>query len=125
MRDPANASYPCPCCGGSSSKRSLGSYDICALCGWEDDLSQLRFPTTSGANRASLIDAQRVALSRVEEDRSGFDPASLGYRPEPRWRPLDPTVDVIEVAVPGRDYGHSYVPDATEYYYWRRSASAP
>jgi hypothetical protein len=32
---------------------------------------------------------------------------------------------VIEVAVPGRDYGQSYMPDATEYYYWRGSASAP
>jgi hypothetical protein len=81
--------------------------------------------TSVAAYRASLIVAQRVSLARVEEDRSGFDPASLGFRPEPRWRPLDPAVDVIEVAVPGRDYGQSYMPDATEYYYWRGSASAP
>jgi hypothetical protein len=82
-------------------------------------------PRAFAAYRASLIVAQRVSLARVEEDRSGFDPASLGFRPEPRWRPLDPADDVIEVAVPGRDYGQSYMPDATEYYYWRGSASAP
>jgi hypothetical protein len=35
--------YPCPCCGYLMFYEGPGSYDICKICFWEDDLSQLRF----------------------------------------------------------------------------------
>jgi hypothetical protein len=41
---PATANYSSPCCRGF--KADPGSYDIYEICGWEDDLSQLRIPTT-------------------------------------------------------------------------------
>jgi hypothetical protein len=40
-----------------------GSYDICPICGWEDDVSQLRFPRMHGANKVSLIEGQRISSS--------------------------------------------------------------
>ena len=51
--------YPCPCCGYLMFDEPPGSYDICKICFWEDDISQLRFPRTTGANHVSLIDGQK------------------------------------------------------------------
>ncbi len=39
-----NANYPCPCCGYLVFTEPPGSYTICPICFWEDDISQLRFP---------------------------------------------------------------------------------
>jgi hypothetical protein len=51
--------YPCPCCGYLVFEEEPGSYDICPICFWEDDLSQLRWlDSAGGANRPSLIEAQ-------------------------------------------------------------------
>jgi hypothetical protein len=77
--------YPCPACGFLSFSEPPGSYDVCPLCGWEDDAVQLRHPALKGgANHESLIDAQRQALARY--------PSSLqvakGVRRDPVWRPL-------------------------------------
>jgi hypothetical protein len=36
-----------------------GSCDICPVCFWENDISQLRFARTTGANKASLIQGQQ------------------------------------------------------------------
>jgi anaerobic ribonucleoside-triphosphate reductase len=52
------ALFPCPCCGYLTSSEP-GSHDICPICDWEDDLSQLRFPRSGGgANHESLEEAQ-------------------------------------------------------------------
>ncbi|MEV5005913.1 CPCC family cysteine-rich protein [Streptomyces sp. NPDC055692] len=50
---------PCPCCGHLIHDEPRGSNDICPVCFWEDDLSQLRWPTTTGVSRVSLREAQR------------------------------------------------------------------
>ncbi|MEU0987837.1 CPCC family cysteine-rich protein [Streptomyces sp. NPDC005953] len=34
--------YPCPCCGRLVHQSPPGSFQICPVCGWEDDLVQLR-----------------------------------------------------------------------------------
>lgn len=45
----------CPCCKGSL----VGEFDICDICGWENDLVQLDNPDYSGgANRMSLNEAR-------------------------------------------------------------------
>jgi len=62
--------YPCPCCGYVTLTEGPGDYEICPNCYWEDDLSQLRFPTTRGANHVSLIEAQKnYAATGVSEER--------------------------------------------------------
>jgi hypothetical protein len=50
----------CACCGNSLSPY-LKFFDICAVCGWEDDPIQNDDPTYSGgANHISLIEAQQA-----------------------------------------------------------------
>ncbi len=47
----------CPCCG----KSIVEEYDICEVCGWENDPIQRSKPDfAGGANRMSLIDAQQA-----------------------------------------------------------------
>ena len=54
---------PCPCCGHRSLTGGPGDYDLCRVCFWEDDPTQLRWPELrTGANGVSLIDAQQAYL---------------------------------------------------------------
>lgn len=51
--------YACPCCG-SASLSSVGEFEICQICGWEDDPVQSRNPDfAGGANTESLDEARR------------------------------------------------------------------
>ena len=49
-------SYPCPACGFLTlSEQPPGTYDICGVCGWEDDPVQYNDPDyRGGANGPSL-----------------------------------------------------------------------
>src|SRR4051812_45725828 len=101
--------YPCPCCGYLTFDEPPGSYDICRVCGWEDDALQLEFATTlaGGANALTLFEAQRSGVATH---------ASCGR--DSTWRPIDLTVDAFE------DF---HDPDASRaprdgpasLYYWR------
>lgn len=47
----------CPCCG----QTTVGEYEICDLCSWENDPIQLDDPEYSGgANRMSLNEAREA-----------------------------------------------------------------
>lgn len=51
--------YPCPCCG-SEVLSEPDVYEICEVCGWEDDPAQRKDPSLKGgANEMSLRQAQR------------------------------------------------------------------
>src|ERR1044072_2069489 len=110
--------YPCPCCGYLVFDESPGSYEICPICYWEDDVAQLRFPRISwGANRVSLIEAQenyfRDGVSELRF-RSNVRAAEASDVRDPQWRRIDVRTDTIEELIPGRDSGSSYPEDATE-----------
>ncbi|MCZ8400604.1 CPCC family cysteine-rich protein [Achromobacter xylosoxidans] len=52
--------YLCPCCG-RLTLHELDVYEICEICGWEDDPVQSRDPTYSGgANASSLLETQAI-----------------------------------------------------------------
>ena len=53
--------YPCPCCGRDMLREPPpGTYEICPICGWEDDPVQYRDPDFSGgANLMSLNEARK------------------------------------------------------------------
>lgn len=60
----AEKNFPCPSCGFEVFSERPGSYEICELCGWEDDHVQLRFPAMAGgANKSSLARHQLQALA--------------------------------------------------------------
>jgi hypothetical protein len=99
-----------------------GSYDICPICFWEDDLSQLRWPDSAGgANRPSLIEAQAV-FAQIGAIEPRLVPHVRKPRDDdardPQWRPFDATRDEVEEHVAGVDYGLTYASDRTAYYYW-------
>jgi hypothetical protein len=118
------AKFPCPCCGYLVFDYQPGFHQVCPICGWEDDLSQLRFPLMpGGANSVSLEDAQRNycefgASARRKRDRirAPLDDEEL----DKGWRLLDTAVDNVEEPSRGNSYGNSYPwPDTTVLYYWR------
>lgn len=52
--------YSCPVCG-QKTLDSVGEYDICMNCQWEDDPLQKSNPTyPGGANHMSLEEAKRA-----------------------------------------------------------------
>jgi hypothetical protein len=52
--------FACACCGYLTlSEEPPGTYEICPVCSWEDDLVQFQDPTyIGGANRVSLEEAR-------------------------------------------------------------------
>jgi hypothetical protein len=53
-----NQLHPCPCCG-SKVISEVGAYEICEVCGWEDDPVQSADPDyKGGANKESLNEAR-------------------------------------------------------------------
>lgn len=52
--------YKCPCCGFLTlTSPSPGSYEVCPVCHWEDDVGQYDDPDdVFGANRVSLREAR-------------------------------------------------------------------
>jgi hypothetical protein len=57
--------FPCPCCGFRTlTEQAPGTYEICELCGWEDDPVQFDDPMfPGGANRESLIECRLAFFS--------------------------------------------------------------
>jgi len=74
-----------------------GSYDICPICFWEDDVVQLAFPDLAGgANKCSLIEGQRnfAAIGACElRVQSHVRAPNDSEARNAAWRPLDPERD--------------------------------
>lgn len=109
--------FPCVCCGYITVD-ALGSYDICPVCHWEDDIVQLRYPMLAGgANPNSLIDAQAnfVATGSSHPRRAVRvrPPAADEFRDE-GWRPLELARDNFEL-----ERGGTWPSDYTALYWWR------
>jgi hypothetical protein len=79
--------FTCPCCGHRTLSDSPGSYEICAVCFWEDDGVQLLNPGfRGGANEGSLIECQdNYARFGASDARSIHS-----VRPPRDDEPLDP-----------------------------------
>jgi hypothetical protein len=112
--------YPCPACGHVVFAEAPGSDDICLVCFWEDDATQLRWPAlTEGANVMSLIEAQRnfARIGAIDERFVGDVRAPAEDEPlDPDWRPIA-DYDTFEAP----DESALWPTDMTSLYYWRRS----
>ena len=113
--------FTCPACGFLTFEEPPGSYDICAVCDWEDDYVQLRFPIIGGANRESLCEYQKKWLAaiplNIKEKTVGFK--ELTFERDPSWRPL--TVEECEPTGREPNTGIDYFESAAEdspLYYW-------
>jgi Cysteine-rich CPCC len=89
--------YPCPCCGYQVFPEPPGSYDICPICFWEDDVVQLAFPRMAGgANTLSLCDSQ-ANFGRIHVSDERFSSKVRAPTPsdkrDPGWRPFDLSKD--------------------------------
>ena len=118
--------FPCPCCGHLVHDQLPGFHQVCPICGWEDDLTQLRFPQMPGSsNTVSLAEAQHNYRSYGASERRNAGNTRTpvdGESVEANWRPLDPSLDNIEQPTRGTSYADSYPwPDTTVLYYWRRT----
>lgn len=53
--------YPCPICGKKCYTEPEFSFEICPVCGWEDDFYQVKYPDETGANlKWTLNEAQKA-----------------------------------------------------------------
>lgn len=60
----------CPCCGCRTLDPEDSSFEICPVCFWENDPSQIRYPDEAGANKVSLNQARKnYALYGACEER--------------------------------------------------------
>lgn len=104
--------YTCPCCGYKVFSEPPGSYQICPVCNWEDDLSQLRFVNSLGANHISLIDAQKKYLAKKSNNKD--------YEKDLAWQIFDENKFKIEAITEDKEYGETYPEDSTDFYYWKK-----
>jgi len=81
--------FPCPCCGYVTlSEEPPGTFEICPVCFWEDDDSQVRdLEYAGGANTVSLREARRnfadfgaIAAEFREKVRGPSDEERQGRR---------------------------------------------
>jgi hypothetical protein len=74
-----------------------GSYDVCKICFWEDDIVQLAFPDMAGgANNCSLIQGQMNFIEFGACERKFLNhvrPPGSGDTKDQAWRLIDPRID--------------------------------
>lgn len=117
----AHELFPCPSCGFQMFSEPPGSYEICELCGWEDDHVQLAHPNMGGgANKSSLAAHQQRALQTypMSVTRVGSHTRSS------QWRPLRRSeMQTSGAPEDGRAYFEAAADNAPQYY-WLRDAAA-
>jgi uncharacterized Zn finger protein (UPF0148 family) len=117
--------YTCPCCGYRVFEEEPGSFGICPICYWEDELKQLRYPKEKGANKVSLVEAQ---LNYEEHGASDLDLKIFVRKPngndekDEKWRKIDLKKDKIaEKKEGGMDSVNIYPIETTRLYYWEEN----
>src|ERR1700736_127107 len=117
-----NEEFPCPCCGYLTFCAPPGSDEFCAYCGWQDDISQLRFPMMGGgANRPSLMEAQKNVIEfgySIRQRLSSRRRPEDGQR-DPTWRTIDLNRDYFERIISGVGYGMTYPGVSIALHCWR------
>ena len=117
--------FTCPCCGYRTLNEFPGSYEICAVCFWEDDPIQLLDPGfAGGANRPSLIECQaNYARFGASEHRfiSNVRPPANEEERDSQWRPAEQP-DLKHARAP-TDLTREESDRIETWYYWRRQTT--
>lgn len=116
---PMSDKYTCPCCGYRTFAAPPGSYEICPVCFWEDDLVQLRWPTyTGGANKPSLVQAQQAFTAmgaKQERVLRHVRPPTAAEARDPGWRRIVDEDDFEPLSAVEADWPAN----RTALYWWR------
>ena len=61
--------WRCPCCGNETFDEKVpGSYEVCKICGWEDDKAQYEdIDLAGGANEKSLRECRREYAMKLRK----------------------------------------------------------
>ena len=65
LKDENKSENICPVCGKYYFENK-GKYEICPICGWEDDRVQRKYPDfKGGANKLSINEAREIYRNKV------------------------------------------------------------
>lgn len=106
----------CPGCGFRTIGEDFyGSYEICSVCGWEDDAVQLGNPCSGGgANRESLVECQQ-RVAALSKDQVG------AFERDPNWRPLTEEEVAYFASIAKRSHWTFKGETEPELAYWRKA----
>jgi hypothetical protein len=123
--DMSKERFTCPCCGHRTFTEPPGSYEICSVCFWEDDVVQLLDPAyQGGANVLSLMDCQvNYQQFGACEDRfvKNVRPPEKDEPCDPEWR-LALESDLHWARTP-RDLTDDEYRRIETWYYWKRKTT--
>ena len=109
-----NNLFPCPSCGFLMFSEGVGSYEICGICGWEDDDVQLKYPgMRGGANGGSLKEYQDKILKKIPLNIKEYD----GNKRDSKWRPLRDAEVINSDKGTGINYFHAAGEEISQYYW--------
>jgi len=117
-----NPSYPCPCCGYLVFTELPGSFQLCPICGWEDDALQLQYPEEAGTNPVSLHEAQQNFLRTgaiAAERQAGVRPPRSGELRESGWYPLTASPGALPRFEAWEKLAEDGPQSEADLYYWR------
>ena len=82
--------YTCACCGFKTLSEESGSYEICAVCSWQEDSVMNDNPDSwGGANKVCLRQAQRNYIEfGASEKRFKGKLVREFYEKNPLWKPV-------------------------------------
>lgn len=84
--------YTCPCCGFKTlNEEASGTYDICDVCFWEDDIVMNENPDYwGGANEVCLRQAQRNFVKFGVSEKKYLNSVNQHdvYEKDPLWKPI-------------------------------------
>ena len=68
--------HKCPCCGKATIE-NLGDYEICEICGWEDDPVQSKDPDFEGGSNKESLNQARAAWLQAHPKRTRKAPPKV------------------------------------------------
>jgi len=110
----------CPSCGFLTvDEKIYGTYNICEVCGWEDDQVQLANPCSGGgANSESLHESQVTSLEILPLEIKEYK----GIKRCTNWRPLNTEeIDKYKTQAKEKHWANKGALDESEAYWVKNS----
>lgn len=109
-----NKKYTCPVCGYKVFTKTAGSFEICPICFWQDDVVDLQeMYKPMGPNKVSLEQAQKNYKEFGASEKRLLEHVRqpIGEEKDKDWRALDRQKDKPKEI-------DTNVEDIKKHYYW-------